>query len=539
MVKAAAQKLDTDRAVFWYLAEDASGEPGWRDRLSWPVTPTRLRELGEEACLRVLDLVRAESDPLHRQILSVGSGQLINGFMVLTELAYVASAARSTGASVRTPPPEYDAFFTTGDVASVTADAYRNKGVQDVAASNWPWLRSVARTRSWSGAAGLPAALLGGDGIVLSHNRMVIDHLRRNGVKARFQNAANIVVTCRRAGAGEPCRDTIPVLTQAVAALCDLCTELDDATRVRLGEILLARLRQSFETIASDVAAVRARTSLPKTVWSGTNGSYATRLIASEVRRRGGRVYVFDHGGVTGISQILPLTAIVEGMFATTFHVGTDAWCDLLRRSGFEALVAGINDGLEIRAGAGEPTFRQACLDLPPPRKGARRRAIYVSHPYYGHRQFAIAGMRDPIYMDFQIDLIERLKAHDIDLMLKPHPEGHFGDDTYPLQHMAETSFRRFETHLRDADVFIFDAPTSTTFCEALCTNRPVILIDRTQYPTNPVLDEQVAARCLVVRTDYDGNNRLRVDAQGLDRTIAALPDAADPSFFRNLLVGH
>ena len=530
-----ASRTVAEKPVLWYLAEEAMAVPGWRDRLSWPVTPTQLRALGEAACREALSAAASEDDPLARQIMSIGLSPLINGFMVLAELAHVAAVGLSGAVDVVSPPPEYDAFISDESVPIVTDDRHRQKGIQDVTAVSWPFLRTIARSHSWAGFAGLPAALMARDGWALSHNHLLIDYLTRNGIRASFRNAPNIVTESRKRGSGTTLSDAAmdTMLRCAIARLVALCTELPAGMRDRFGEILLARLLPSFRRIDADIAALRERRDLPETIWSGTNGSYPTRLIASEVRRRGGMVNVFDHGGVTGISQILPLTAIVEGLFATRFYVGTPAWRDLLLRSGLPEIVRDLNS-LDIRHCSGDPTFQYACID--DIATAPRRRAIYVSHPYNGHRQFAIAGMRDPIYMDFQIDLIERLQEHDIDLTLKPHPEGHFRNDTYPLQHMAPTSFQRFENHLRDTDIFIFDAPTSTTFSEALCTRRPVILIERTQYPINPALAEQIAARCIVVQTRYTDDNRLRVDAGALKSAIESAEPEANPAFFRSLL---
>ena len=126
---------------------------------------------------------------------------------------------------------------------------------------------------------------------------------------------------------------------------------------------------------------------------------------------------------------------------------------------------------------------------------GYRRRVIYVGHPFRGLRQFAIAQMADALYWDFQIRIVEELQKLDVDLLCKPHPEGQFFGKRNPVESLASTSYKPFEQHLDDADVFVFDAPTSTTFGEALCTDRPVVLIDRGHYPFNPALEPMVRAQ--------------------------------------------
>jgi hypothetical protein len=533
-----SSSTDNSTGVYWYLAEDAVKSSEWRKNLSWPVTPTRLRELGESVCIEALALANVEHRPVQRQILSVGLATVVSSFMALAELAYVADASKNNGVDVISPPPEYEAFSTSGKVVKVTGSRNRNKGIQDVKASNWALLRCLVRSHSWSGLSGLWAAALGRDGWALSHNNLLISYLKNNGVRASFRSAANIVAACRKktVQASLSDEDIEAMLLRVVSSLVDLCTELPTTVRGRFCEILMARLLPSFRRISTDIAALQSHCMLPDTVWTGTNGSYATRVVVSEVRRRGGTVNTFDHGGVSGISQVLPLTAIVEGVFSTAFYVGTPKWRDLLVSSGFPKLLEGVNN-LEIRPCDGEPTFQFASIDGVS--ASSRRRAMYVSHPYYGYRQFAIPAMRDTIYMDFQIDLINQLNEADVDLMLKPHPEGHFGENTYPLQHMAATSFQRFEEHIRDVDIFVFDAPTSTTFCEALCTRMPVILIERSQYPINPVLMEAINRRCILIKPHYVDGNRLRVDSNELASALEGAPTEVDPSYFRELLANH
>jgi hypothetical protein len=152
-------------------------------------------------------------------------------------------------------------------------------------------------------------------------------------------------------------------------------------------------------------------------------------------------------------------------------------------------------------------------------------------------RQFPLASLPDVVYWDFQMHLVEELKALDIDLLCKPHPEGHFVGKRNPIEALAPTSYRRFEEHLDDADLFLFDAPTSTTFVEAMCTRRPVVLIDRF-YAINPAVRPAIEARCRIVPARADAQNRLRIDPAALAAAILGAPREADPSYFRRLTVG-
>ena len=82
-----------------------------------------------------------------------------------------------------------------------------------------------------------------------------------------------------------------------------------------------------------------------------------------------------------------------------------------------------------------------------------------------------------------------------------------------------------------------YTSGTSTTFVEALCTRRPVVLIDRF-YAINPAVRPAIEARCRIVPARADAQNRLRVDADTLRAAIFDAPREADPAYFRRLTVG-
>jgi hypothetical protein len=277
------------------------------------------------------------------------------------------------------------------------------------------------------------------------------------------------------------------------------------------------------------------RAPLPRRIWSGTNGDYATRLVAAEVRRRGGSVDVFDHGGATGVAQLPASTALIEMCTASRYHLATPEMARLLAATEARAFAHRVNE-VELAGERGEPTFRRSIRDNTAP-SGTRKRVIYVGHPYRGLRQVPLAALPDVVYWDFQIHLVEALKRLDIDLLCKPHPEGYFVGKRNPIEDLAPTSYRRFEEHLDDADLFLFDAPTSTTFVEALCTRRPVVLIDRF-YEINPAVRPRLEERCRIVKAFADGRNRVRVDPADLAAAILTAPREADPRYFRGLVVG-
>ncbi len=518
-----------------FLWDDIPNVPDWRDRIVWPVSAAYSRAMGEAVCREVIDRTAAIGDEFDQQIAKVAAGRFVNEFVSLTEAAFIAQSEARSGIQALGGPPELDAMRDGGAPASVLSSTHRGKGIMDVTPSNHALLRSVARTTSWTPFPMLPSALVIPHKIAVSHNMLLRRYARLKRVSARYWPAANMLANARARGQGFADNDSGRALIGAMgAALLPHAETLAEPWRSRVLSLFEARLKPAIARVGADVLALRETRRLPENLWCGTGAAYAARVIASEVRRRGGTVTSFDHGGATGISQLLQLTTISELMISTHFCVGTKSWADIVSSSEAVTLAAPFG-GCKIIHSDGEPTFRQACIDGI---ARTRRRVVYVGHPYRALRQFAIAGTSDVIYWDLQSRVAAQLNEMPVDLICKPHPEGHFVGGRNPIEKIATTSYRRFEEHLPDTDVFVFDAPTSTTFAEALCTNRPVVLIERGQYPFNPVIDAEVRSRCRIVPSRIDERNRIWPDLKALEEAVSGGSDTSDPSFFRALFAG-
>ena len=530
-------KVDRVERIAPYLVDDLAGIADWRDRLAWPVPMAQLSRIGDRVSRSVLSFLGSLDDELERQVAVVAAGSMVNAFMALTEATFVAQGEERSGMIVIGGPPELAALRNDGAPAVVTPDRHRGKGVFDVRPASCALLRGVARTATWTPWHRLPAALLSPEATAVSHNPILRHHARVSGKGVNFQLAANLVHAARRlARDGELPKGVAELPDKVAEALLPEAEGLGGPYPARLRRLFIARSRPTIERIAADVLALRSFANLPRNLWSGANGAYANRLLSAEARRRGGAVTGFDHGGVTAISQLVALTAIGELSTTSHFCVGTRDWAELLGATDALDLVRPFNRPTIVHA-AGDPIFRRACIDGKP-QAGARPRVLYIGHPFRGLRQFAIAGTPDVIYWDFHSRVAEHLKALDIDLVCKPHPEGYFVGRRNPIEDIAPTSYKRFEKHLRDTDVFVFDAPTSTTFSEALCTNRPVVLIDRGHYPFNPAVKPMVRTRCRIVPTRTNEANRIWFDPEELTEAVLGGPVKADPSYFRALLAG-
>lgn len=516
---------------------DIDGVGDWRERLTWPVSMVHMRAIGERLCGATLTAIAQLDDELERHVAIVAAGRFVNAFMSLVEAAFVAQGEAEQDVCAIGGPPELAALRVDSSNVEVLEDRGFNVGVFDVKRANAPALRAVVRTATWTRWPRLPIALMFPEAHAISHNALLRHYAHQVNKRISYWPGANLLVDARKRNhSAERPRDVTSLLQHVVARLLPVANGLKEPWRSRFARLWVARLTPSVSQIVRDVESLKATRRLPRNLWTGTNGAYVNRLLSAEVLRRGGFVMGFDHGGVTGISKVSGLTAIGELLTVSAFCVGTVAWAALLERTDARALARPINRPTIIHADS-DPFFRQACIDdRPRPRR--ERRVLYIGHPYRGLRQFPIVGTPDVIYWDLQSRVAEQLTGLPIDLLCKPHPEGDFLGRRNPIEDVAPTSYRPFEEHLAETDVFVFDAPTSTTFAEALCTNRPVVLIDRGHYPLNPEIEPHVRKRCRCVPSRVDADNRIWPDKEALEEAVLGGPDTADPSYFRQLLAG-
>jgi len=500
----------------------------WRRSVSWPIPVEALRRIGECAAGAALDWSLGHADSDYGQLARGCVGVALNNFMALTEAAWAAQSAADAGHPVVDGPDDIE-FIRTGD-RSLLRSHPAMRALPNEPSGLSELLRCSARTASWTRPSRLPKALVRPDALALSYNSLMMGELRRTGRAVRLARSGHYVASAWSHPAVSD--DLTLTLLGDIERLFDgVPTPLEPEYRARALVALRGRMEPLVGKLRSTFAVLRA-TDVPTRVVSGTHGALAMRIVCLEVQRRGGDVENYDHGGQ--IAQMPDLTGIIDLATTDRFVVPTPLWVDLIQET---TRKIARTRRLEVRGGAGDPIFRRACRDesaAPDP-----RRVIYVGHPYRGLRSPAIATVPDSIYWDFQSRLVETLLGFKIQLLCKPHPEGAFRGMANPLEKIAPVSRKPFEEHLDDADVFVFDAPTSTTFLETLCTRKIVVLIDRGHYPVKSFAADEVSKRCRIVPVRYDERGRMQVDEAALKDAVLRSRDGIDPSFFRRLAAGH
>jgi hypothetical protein len=132
---------------------------------------------------------------------------------------------------------------------------------------------------------------------------------------------------------------------------------------------------------------------------------------------------------------------------------------------------------------------------------------------------------------------MDALGALDVEAWCKPHPENIVLSGIQPLPSFYRAMDVPFDAALARADVVVFDYCLSTSFWEAACSDRPIVLMDLAGTRWHPRIASMIDRRCLRVDVACDSRNRPTFDPAALaDAVATARP--ADPDEFRSLLAG-
>jgi hypothetical protein len=189
-----------------------------------------------------------------------------------------------------------------------------------------------------------------------------------------------------------------------------------------------------------------------------------------------------------------------------------------------------------VSGGRGEKHLLQLPLRKPA-RTRTRPRVVYVSALLRGFHRTGQIPLPDSVYLDWQLRVAEALQAMPVDLVCKPHPDGVFLGRRHPLDTVAPTTYVRFEETMAEADVFVFDRCASTTFWEAVCTDRPIVFLDMQILNIAQQVRPMLERRCRHVPVRFDGLNRPQFDADALREAVLGGPERADPSEFQQLFI--
>ncbi|MDJ0893574.1 MAG: hypothetical protein QNJ92_00415 [Alphaproteobacteria bacterium] len=519
-------------APFDFAACEADSD--WRNQVAWPVSHAATFALGQRISRALISWLNEEPGEARRATMLLAGGAVLAHSLALAERALAVDSERAAGIRLRASTPEIDYLRGAGAESDIPL-LDLTFGPPVLAKPKGLMLRRFSRVASWSTLPRLVRNLLAPNAVAISHNALLRDCARHGADHVGFSHAEEIYRGISDCAASTPSDRTASLATEIVELFVGAAGIGGTAGR-RL-RALLAPLTQGFvERADVDLAAAASFPRLPERIWAGSGGYWPARCIAIEALRRGQHVRRFEHGGEAGMIEVTEPILLSELSVTSEFTCATTQMAERLKATGALSRIARIRHP-EISGWQTAPHIRRLPLDQDVP-AGARRNVLYGPSILLGPRQLFPPILPDPVHLDWQFRLVESLLSLPIDLVCRPHPEGLLYDRRHPLEAITSISPRRYEDLLPDSDVFLFDYGQSTTFYEALCTDRPVVFIDF----GNPLFTSSVRTalerRCRIVHAWFDDRNRPMVDLDELSEAVCGGASTADPSEFREMLLG-
>jgi hypothetical protein len=509
----------------------------WRQRLAWPV-PYRESAAAGRNVLRSLVEVGASfrDDADMRDVVLLAAPIISSSTMPLAEAALLAQREADAGLRLVGEVPELD-FLRGAAPAAARPQPRGTSAFRPIAMPRGLYWRRLARVGSWTPWHGLPLAMAFPRAIAVSHIALLRDFALARRQRLGFHHAAALFQQLGPRGAlvGDPGRHE--AAAQSIAAALRGLAGLAAEYRERLRLLIEDQARWVIAEAARDLAAVRQLRAAPMELWAGTGTYWPTRVLSLETLRRGGRITRFDHGGGTGLNEFRDVWNLTDLSLSSRFVVPTEAVARRMRASPVLGELP-VPRNVEILGHTGDPliakTARQARRAA-----GPRRRVLYTPLPLLGFRQVVPAYLPDPVNLDWQMRVAAALKALPVDFVCRPHPEGLLRGKRHAIAAIVEPSPVPFEKQVPETDVFVFDYVQSTTFYEALCTDRAIVLLDMGLPIFGPELRAAIERRCRVVPVRFDDRNLPQVDDEALREAVCGGAVQDDPSEFRQYLLGH
>lgn len=259
-----------------------------------------------------------------------------------------------------------------------------------------------------------------------------------------------------------------------------------------------------------------ARDDLPRRLWTGTGGQVWDLMLRSAVIEKGGHVCAFDHGGGTAHVSI-PLVGFIELWACHEFVTFNAQQADDIAKAAPEwPRLDHMAPKILFVPSASAPMSFQTKSDKKEIKK------IYVLSTLYDQdRGRSFAFYPDLAYVDWQARLFKHLKDWGYEVYFKPHPESRsLPPDAFEKTLGVKIVKGNFEEVAQDADLFLIDYTYTSIMIPAFLTNIPIVLVDFDALPWHKQAYDLVQKRAALVECGFDGQNRIEIDWNALERAI-------------------
>jgi hypothetical protein len=258
-------------------------------------------------------------------------------------------------------------------------------------------------------------------------------------------------------------------------------------------------------------------------------GQPSYRAVALAMRRRGVEIVGFHHGTNMG-GQPFRVGSIVDLLPVDCFVVPSNACLRWRRDLYAHSRVSELHQARFEHVA--QPHYRQWLDDGRRVRLPRQIQSVMiVGFPPNWLRYPHLAGHWALAQLDVEIALIKSLRAAGFAVLYKAHPEWEG-----QLKHLfagldCEFVGGHLETLWQRADAFVFSRISSSSFGFALCTNRPIVLLDVDSQDWVADAYALLARRCRMVPASIGESLRIGFDEMALIDALRMPVSAPEESF--------
>ncbi len=285
----------------------------------------------------------------------------------------------------------------------------------------------------------------------------------------------------------------------------------------------------------------RGKENIPKNLWMGTGSNYYNRLLAKLVRDKNGIVTCFEHGEPKSIYKDTFLGYGELGLcnrYMTytkqSAELYKDSWADTIKLQNQMPKII-------TPYGCGKPylqiVFKRYGKNKTISYKG--KKVVYIANAFRNDLvSYYVLKPTDVVCLEWQRYLSKVLSESGYEIAFKMHPEGILVNRSFAAFEDMNYLDGKFEDILDRDNILIFDHTGSTALTIAVCTNKPIVLIDDGLLSLHVEARKHLATRCAIVDGYFDDKNRFRVEKDKLQEALVNASKSKNYDFSYRYLIG-
>lgn len=370
-----------------------------------------------------------------------------------------------------------------------------------------------------------------------SLNDTTLKYLKKNsvgGIKPRpFLTWAKVRATIPEHEASK-IKEFCESLVKRVAGVASAYEIIFDEEQIRyLYETTVAIFLAAYELLLRVQATLNGNAG--GHLFLGSNNNALSRILSVALRKRGGKVSAFSHG--EPLVYQWKKIAWMELSLVDEYIEYSDALAGVLRQT-TQVFPPPNKNHPEIIGGYFSPLKAIRIREQDKPSPLNIERVMLIGNAYKETGLSCVTCFPAPVQFDLELRLIKYLQQVGYKVVYKKHPGGVLkGNDFEFLSLGAEVLDGAFEENLDRADAYFFYYTRTSTLGPALCTNKPIFIVDGGWEKIPRKLRSVLEKRCTFVKCAFSDRNTLKFDEsafQGLNNEIekAQNSDFADTYLF-------